>query len=155
MKNETKEKYYVLRQAVRHYIRLYSENFKVYVYFVKNTDKILYIDKKLKDIFKPELNIYETTLKNLYLYLLREDYCDTDHALLVYFANKELKRYTTIDIQILLNVDSTLLKRFESGTVDFKGPFSFDNLSMKLGFDKKEFNQTFKTSFKKVTNESN
>ena len=74
MRNETKIKYYVLRLAVRHYIRLYSECFKVYVYFVKNTDKILYIDKKLKDIFKPELNIYETTLKNLYLYLLREDY---------------------------------------------------------------------------------
>ena len=154
MRNEIKIKYYVLRLAVRHYIRIYSENHKVFVYFTENSDEIFYIDKRINNIFKSKMNIYETTLKNLYLYLFTQDYSDVEQALLVYLANKELKRYTTLDIQILLNVSSTLLKRFESGTADFKGPFSFDNLSMKLGFDKAEFNQTFKNNFKKVTNES-
>ena len=154
MRNETKIKYYVLRLAVRHYIRLYSEDHKIYVYFMKNSDEIFYIDLKLNNIFRPEMNIYETTLKNLYLFLFIQDYSDVEQAFLVYLANKELKRYTTLDIQILLNVSSTLLKRFESGTADFKGPFSFDNLSKKLGFDKSEFNQIFKNCFKKVTNES-
>ena len=50
MKNETKEKYYVLRQAVRHYIRLYSECFRVYVYFVKNTDGKVVLTKRASDL---------------------------------------------------------------------------------------------------------
>lgn len=154
MKSESKEAYFLIRQAVRFYINKYSENEKVYVYFYKDTDKIIYIEPRtLSKLIKENITIYETTLKNLYLYLFTHDYHNVDQAILVYLANKELKGYTNYDIQVLLSVNSMRLHRFENGYSDFKGTFSFKNLAGKLGFDEKEFNETFRKRFKRVDNE--
>ena len=149
---ESKEKLYVLRQSTLHYIDQFSEDMKVYVYFHKTTKKIIYIDKKINIIIQ-DTDIYETTLKNLYLYLFFEDYENTNQALLVFLANKELYCYSDIDIMYLLDVTYIHLKRFETGLGEFKGPFSFENLETKLGFKKEEFTLSFNTMFKKVDHE--
>jgi len=151
MKDRIKEKYFAIRQMIRHLIKIYSEEYIMYVWFHKQTREIVYIDKKLHNLVdKENTEIYTTTLKNLYLYLFTCDYNNVDNALLVYFANKDLKRYSSFDVQILLEVTYNQLFKFENGLTEFRGCFSFDNLSKKLGFSKSEFNQTFKDRFKKV-----
>ena len=148
MKNETKEKNFALRLIVRHFINNLSEDYKVYVYF--SNGRLIYIDGEIKNIFKIDINIYETTLKNLYLYLFIEEYGNVDQPLLVYLANKELKRYSSLDIQQLLNVSAIRLNIFEGGRTDFTGDFSYENIALKMGFNKSEFNQTFNQAFRKV-----
>lgn len=152
MKNQRNEKYYAIRQAIRHFLKLYSEEHKIYVWFHKQTKEIVYIDKKMHNLVdKNNTDVYITTLKSLYLYLFICDYSNVDNALLVYFANKELKQYSSFDVQILLEVTHNQLFKFENGLTEFRGDFSFENLSKRLGFSKSEFNQSFQDQFKKVT----
>lgn len=155
METKLRESYYLIRQAVKYLIKEYGENETVYVYFRKNSDIILLIEYgKLTNIIKDGITtIYKTTLKNLYLYLFTQEYINTDQALLVYLANKELKKYSSLDIQILLGITKKQLEMLEAGLSEFQDKLSFDNVSKKMNFEKSEFTKFFRLEFKKVTNE--
>lgn len=155
METKLRESYYLIRQAVKYLIKEYGENETVYVYFRKNSDIILLIEYgKLTNIIKDGITtIYKTTLKNLYLYLFTQEYINTDQALLVYLANKELKKYSSLDIQILLGITKKQLEMLEAGLSEFQDKLSFDNVSKKMNFEKSEFTKLFRLEFKKVTNE--
>ena len=155
METKLRESYYLIRQAVKYLIKEYGETETVYVYFRKNSDIILLIEYgKLTYIIKDGITtIYKTTLKNLYLYLFTQEYINTDQALLVYLANKELKKYSSLDIQILLGITKKQLEMLEAGLSEFQDKLSFDNVSKKLNFEKSEFTKLFRLEFKKVTNE--
>ena len=155
MEIKLRESYYLIRQAVKHLIKEYGETENVYVYFRKNSEKILYIEfGKITNIIKDGIaTIYKTTLKNLYLYLFTQEYINTDQALLVYLANKELKKYSSLDIQNLLGITKKQLEMLEAGLSEFQDKLSFDNISKKMNFEKSEFTKLFRLEFKKVTNE--
>ena len=155
MEIKLRESYYLIRQAVKYLIKEYGENGTVYVYFRKNSDIILLIEYgKLTNIIKDGIaTTYKTTLKNLYLYLFTQEYINTDQALLVYLANKELKKYSSLDIQILLGITKKQLEMLEAGLSEFQDKLSFDNVSKKMNFEKTEFTKLFRLDFKKVTNE--
>ena len=90
------------------------------------------------------------TLKNLFLFCLKEEYKTTSWDLLVLLANKTIKNYSSEDISFLLNVSLEKYKRLESGNYLFNGELSYKNVSEKLEFSESEFYYDFRKVFLKV-----
>lgn len=134
------------------FILMFSVGTKVYAYFTKSSSKLVTFNntKDKNYINNNELMIYKVTLKNLYLFCLKEEYKQTQWDLLVLLANKTLKNYSSIDIAFLLNVPLEKYKRLESGCYLFNGELSYKNVAEKLEFSENEFYYDFCKAFIKV-----
>ena len=142
----------VIRTVVSYLIDKTSEQKEVYAYFSKSSNRIitLSINPSNDYIDKSDLIIYKVTLKNLFLFCLKEEYKTTSWDLLVLLANKTIKNYSSEDISFLLNVSLEKYKRLESGNYLFNGELSYKNVSEKLEFSESEFYYDFRKVFLKV-----
>lgn len=145
-----KEKYsYLYRHYIKLLIKLFNDEYKVVrVYRGKYNSTIFHIELDSRDIeYFKNIDVFEVSLKDLYLFFFIEEYPRSNSDYLIYFANKDLKKYKNEDIMALLGVTAAQLKRFEDGIHDFTGPFSYDKLAHNLGFDREEFNIKYKNIF--------
>lgn len=142
----------VIRTVVSYLINRTSEDKEVYAYFSKSSNRLITLSIKQNDnyINSSDLIIYKVSLKNLFLYCLKEEYKTVNWDLLVLLANKTIKHYTSEDISFLLNVSLEKYKRLESGNYLFNGELSYKNVSEKLEFSESEFYYDFRKVFTKV-----
>ena len=84
----------------------YPEEKEIFVYFTKDLkEPITVLEKINKNLYNlNEILIYKTTIKEFYLYCLKEEYIDTNWDLLVLLANKSIKGYSSEQMAILIGV---------------------------------------------------
>jgi len=142
----------VIRTVVSYLIHRTSEEHEVYVYFSKSSNRIITfsINQNNNYINSSDLILYKVTLKNLFLYCLKEEYKSAQWDLLVLLANKTIKNYSSEDMSFLLNVSLDKYKRLESGNYMFNGELSYKNVSEKLEFSESEFYYDFRKVFSKI-----
>ena len=158
MINQTyKTKLFIFRTILDILLKYYPEEKEIYVYFAKGLKDLLNVSFELnkKQFNLNEIQIYKTTIKEMYLYCLKEEYVNTSWDLLVLLANKSIKGYSSEQMALLIGVSIDKYKHLEMGYYNFKNELSYDTISEKLEFNKEEFYFTFNKSFKYIEGGSN
>ncbi len=130
----------------------HEENEAVYAYFYKNSTQIILfsLDKNEEFLKTDALRVYKTSLKNLYLYCLKEEYGEVSWDILVLLANQSIRRYSNEALSKLLKVSLDKYRNLVEGKTSFKAELSYENLSNKIGFNIDEFYFNFKSNFELV-----
>ena len=158
MINQTyKTKLFIFRTILDILLKYYPEEKEIYVYFTKGLKDLLNVSIELnkKQFNLNEIQIYQTTIKELYLYCLKEEYVNTSWDLLVLLANKSIKGYSSEQMAFLIGVSLDKYKHLEMGYYNFINELSYDTISEKLEFNKEEFYFTFNKSFKYIEGGAN
>ena len=116
MINESyKQRLYIFRTILEIYLKNYEEHQQIHVYFSKRTDQPIAISLTFEEdyINKEELKIYKVTIKDFYLYCLKEEYINTNWDILVLLANKFIKGYSSEQMAFFLGV---ALEKYNSFT---------------------------------------
>ena len=144
-------KYYLFRDMLAKMIITAKETDNVYV-ILNSNENLISITRDLKDLlfYNDKTKIYKSTLKNAYIYFLISEYQSLPVELLVLHANLAIRKITPLELQTILNVSKESLNKLLIGMSDFKGPYSFENLSQKLLINIKEFNFKFKECFERI-----
>lgn len=152
-----KTKLFMFRTMLDILLKEYPEEKEIFVYFTKDLKKpITVLEKINKNLYNlNEILIYKTTIKEFYLYCLKEEYIDTNWDLLVLLANKSIKGYSSEQMAILIGVSLDKYKHLEMGYYNFTNELSYEKISEKIEFNKEEFYFTFNKSFKYIGGETN
>ncbi len=148
---EKKDNLLIIRCILFILISGYGEDTKVYSFYLEQNNVPIYLTlDKPKNTFN-KIRIYESTLKNLLIYIFQLDYQDLELSQIVLITNKYIKQYTLSQMATLLEVKQYEYERLANGTSLFKGKFSFENISKKLEFNIDEFYFSFKKEFKLIS----
>ena len=150
MINKTyKQKLFIFRTILDIMLKTYQENDLIFVFFSKILNEPVYLTLNLDKRFLNynELSIYKVTIKNFYLYCLKEEYVNVNWDILVLLANKSIKGYSSEQMAHLIGIPIDKYNHLEMGYYTFVNELSYDNISEKLEFSKDEFYFTFKDTF--------
>lgn len=135
-----KQTLYLFRELTLKMMSFYDENYEVYFYLAKN-DEIVYISAIKIDLFN-NVKIGRMPLIKLFIYMLIEEYPQTQIAQLILISFRIVRHYSIKQLADLLSCTVEQYEKLEAGYYLFQNQFSFADLSKKLNIPHEFFIST-------------
>lgn len=131
------------RNMIINLLKYYNEEKTVYVYVNQKNGTIKYIDiyKDKGYLFDSKyIKPVESTLKDLFIYLMIKSYNELPLENIVIYSNRILKGLTVIEAARALNITVEKYTKLEQGYIS---KINYSEVSEALNFNKNEFTKNY------------